>query len=162
MHLWGWFLIRNMGAAFMETITGLSPSADIATQIAAAFGFSFSQLFAGYYIRESAIPRGWIWMHFLSLFKYGVQFFSINELHGLSFSCPNNLDAVDLSSSLTNANSTYLASLVANSNGKITCDGIDGTLPCYACPLTTGDEVLNVFDFHPDQKLLMMGCLIIW
>jgi hypothetical protein len=157
MFLWGWYLTRSMGTGFIETIVGCTPTAEAATKVASA-GFSFGQLFAGFLIRRTAIPDGWIWMHFLSLFKYSISFFAMNELSGLNFSCPDNVDAV----SLALRNTTDFTSLVANSNGVVSCQGADGGLPCYACPIVTGDSALAVFDFDASDKILMMGCLIIW
>lgn len=46
--------------------------------------------------------------------------------------------------------------------GKITCQGAGGTEPCYACPIITGDGMLSVFDFSSGDKILMLGCMIIW
>jgi hypothetical protein len=148
-----------MGTGFMETVVALTPTAEAATKFASSLGFSLGQLFAGYLIRESSIPRGWIWLHYLSLFKYPIQLYSINELHGEKFYCPNNLDATLLDSL---PSSTNLTELVAQSNGIITCDGVNGGLPCYACPITTGDVALNTYDFNPNDKILMMGCIIIF
>ena len=58
------------------------------------------------------------------------------------------MDAVNL---VLNATTTNFTSLVNNSGGFITCDGIDGGLPCYACPIITGDGMLRAYDFdvHP-------------
>jgi ABC-type multidrug transport system permease subunit len=75
-----------MCIGYIETIAGATPTAEAATKIASV-GFSFGQLFAGFLIRRTAIPDGWIWMHYWSLFKYAISFLSINELSGLSFGC---------------------------------------------------------------------------
>jgi hypothetical protein len=144
MFFLGWYLIRSMGSGYVETCSGITPNAEAAAGLGGVL-FSLSQLFAGFLIRRTAIPRGWIWMHFLSVSKYSVSFLAMNELSGLTFGCPNNQDAVLLSD--LNA-STNLTLLVANSNGVITCQGIDGGLPCYACPIISGDSMLNVFDFN--------------
>jgi ABC-type multidrug transport system ATPase subunit len=143
MFIWSWYLIRAVGTGYIETIVGLSPTAEAAAKVASA-GFSFGQIFAGFLIRRTAIPAGWIWMHYLSIWKYSISFYAMNELSGLTFSCPDHLDAV----SLALKNTTDFTSLVANSNGVVTCDGIDGGLPCYACPIVSGDSMLNVFDFN--------------
>jgi hypothetical protein len=158
MYLLGWYIIRNLGSGFIEVIAGISPHADAAAQMSGTF-FSLGQLFAGFFIRRTAIPAGWIWMHYISFFKYSISFFAINELHGLDFSCPNNLDATYLDSL---APGTNLTALVAESNGIITCQGVGGTEPCYACPIITGDAMLAEFDFSYHDKILMLGCMIIW
>jgi ABC-type multidrug transport system permease subunit len=144
MFLWGWYLIRSMGTGYIEAMAGASPDAEAAAKVA-GLGFSLGSLFAGFLIRRTAIPRGWIWMHYLSIFKYAVSFLAMNELSGLTFGCPDNLDAVLLSDLNP---STNLTSLVADSNGVVSCQGPNGGLPCYACPIVSGDSMLNVFDFN--------------
>jgi ABC-type multidrug transport system permease subunit len=127
------FLVRSTGFAFVEFFGALAPSGEAAISGVGSV-FTMFQLFTGFLIRKSAIPRGWIWMHWLSLFKYPVSFMIANELSGLEFSCPNNNGAV----SLPFDSSTDIAHIVSISNGAVYCTGFNNTMPCYACPTTTG------------------------
>ncbi|XP_020084970.1 ABC transporter G family member 5-like isoform X2 [Ananas comosus] len=48
--------------------------------ISGAMGSFF--LFSGYFIAERAMPRCWVFMHYVSLFKYPFEAFLVNELGG--------------------------------------------------------------------------------
>jgi hypothetical protein len=56
------------------------------------------------------------------------------------------------------SNTTNFVSLVANSNGIVHCEGNDGGLPCYACPVVTGDAMLHQFDYAVSHQILSMAC----
>jgi hypothetical protein len=81
-----------------------------------------------------------------------------NELSGLTFSCPNNEGAV----SLPFDSSVNLPALVASSS-NIYCTGANTTLPCYACPIVSGDAMLQVFDMpvETNERSLFLACTVI-
>ncbi|KAI5661835.1 hypothetical protein M9H77_21158 [Catharanthus roseus] len=60
-------------ALFPDYITGM-------TMIAAVMGGFY--LFSGYFISKENTPKYWIFMHYLSLFKYPLESFLINEFGG--------------------------------------------------------------------------------
>jgi len=41
-------------------------------------------LFSGFFIKTNDIPDYWIWLHYLSLFKYAFDSLIINDLHGVT------------------------------------------------------------------------------
>jgi hypothetical protein len=130
-----------------------------------------NNIMTGFLIRRGAIPKGWIWMHWISFYKYMISFLVANELSGLSFYCPNNNGAVLLPFD-KNDNNVNLNDIVMKSGGAITCaiissgssDSNNMTLPCYACPITTGDGMLNVFDMPTslNDRTIMLGCIVAW
>jgi ABC-type multidrug transport system permease subunit len=121
------------------------------------------QLFAGFLIRRTAIPRGWIWMHYLSLFKYPVFFLVSTELSGETFNCDNNAGAVSLPYDAT----VNVANMIADGANKIYCSGMNGmnaTWPCYACPIINGNDMIQEFDMPTavNDRALMLGCVAIF
>jgi len=43
----------------------------------------------GYFVKRTNIPKGWIWMHYLSFQKYSFEGMVVNEFEGRSFECPS-------------------------------------------------------------------------
>jgi ABC-type multidrug transport system ATPase subunit/ABC-type multidrug transport system permease subunit len=113
MYLVCFFIVRSTGIAFVELFSGLTPEGESASSITAT-SFTIFQLFAGFLIKKSNIPTGWIWMHYLSMMKYSIGFLVANELDGLAFSCPNNDGAISLTGLTSSSNLTSL--LAAHSN----------------------------------------------
>jgi len=65
---------------------------------------SIFSLFAGFIIPKGSIPGYWIWLHYLSFFKYALESLSINELQGEVFSCSKPQDF-----NIPNTNITYVS-----------------------------------------------------
>ncbi|ERN16594.1 hypothetical protein AMTRI_Chr11g153730 [Amborella trichopoda] len=53
--------------------------------ISGVMGFFF--LFSGYFISKNGIPRYWLFMHYISLFKYPFEGFLINEFSSVKHKC---------------------------------------------------------------------------
>jgi ABC-type multidrug transport system ATPase subunit/ABC-type multidrug transport system permease subunit len=88
-----WFLyvtqlLMNMaGRSFTLVTTALSPSMPIAQAITPVFLVLFN-IFAGFLIPEKSIPAGWLWVHYVSYFKYGLRAAALNEYFALDdFRC---------------------------------------------------------------------------
>lgn len=75
-----WMVIL-MSNSFVACFSALVPNFITGTTIVAGLMGSFF-LFSGYFISEEEIPRYWIFMHYLSLFKYPFECFIINEYGG--------------------------------------------------------------------------------
>eukprot|EP00850_Spirogloea_muscicola_P008230 SM000043S15858 [mRNA] locus=s43:507886:512682:- [translate_table: standard] len=57
--------------------------------VAGMLGAAF--LFSGYFIKKEYIPSYWLWMHYLSIFKYPFDSLLINEYGSLSTTCFSDL-----------------------------------------------------------------------
>merc|ERR1711991_1285580 len=44
-------------------------------------------LFAGFFISAEAIPEWWIWLYYISFFRYSYQAMALNEFLGSTFTC---------------------------------------------------------------------------
>eukprot|EP00246_Nothoceros_aenigmaticus_P014386 TRINITY_DN5430_c0_g1_i1.p1 TRINITY_DN5430_c0_g1~~TRINITY_DN5430_c0_g1_i1.p1 ORF type:complete len:704 (+),score=97.37 TRINITY_DN5430_c0_g1_i1:271-2382(+) len=64
--------------AFVAVAGALLPSFLVANALSTAV-FAFMFLFSGFFIPRSSIPDYWIWMHYLSLFKYPLEILLYNE-----------------------------------------------------------------------------------
>lgn len=76
--VWMAFLMSN---SFVVCFSALVPNFIMGTSIIAGLMGSFF-LFSGYFIAKQDIPDYWIFMHYLSLFKYPFECFVINEYGG--------------------------------------------------------------------------------
>ncbi|XP_010279102.1 PREDICTED: ABC transporter G family member 10-like [Nelumbo nucifera] len=70
-----------MSNSFAACFSALVPNFIMGTSLIAGFMGSFF-LFSGYFIAKASIPNYWIFMHYLSLFKYPFECFMINEYGG--------------------------------------------------------------------------------
>jgi hypothetical protein len=75
LHIITIWLVRQAGFATTELIGGLVPSEEAGVSAIQSIWVTF-QLFCGFLIRRTAIPDGWIWMHYLSSFKYPIGNFT--------------------------------------------------------------------------------------
>lgn len=75
-----WMVIL-MSNSFVACFSALVPNFITGTSLVAGLMGSFF-LFSGYFISKEDIPRYWIFMHYLSLFKYPFECFMINEYGG--------------------------------------------------------------------------------
>jgi len=67
-------------------IGALSPNLVVAT-ILSPLTIVLFLLFGGFYVNSANIPVWYIWIKYLSFFKYGYEAFVKNELSGLTFTC---------------------------------------------------------------------------
>ncbi|CBI21966.3 unnamed protein product, partial [Vitis vinifera] len=80
------WIIVLMSNSFIACFSALVPNFIIGTSLIAGLMGSFF-LFSGYFISKEDIPRYWIFMHYLSLFKYPFECFMINEYGGKKGKC---------------------------------------------------------------------------
>lgn len=75
------WLVVLMANSVIACFSALVPNFIIGTSlVGTVLGSSF--LFSGYFISKEEIPKYWIFMHYLSLFKYPFECFLINEYGG--------------------------------------------------------------------------------
>ncbi|KAK9268651.1 hypothetical protein L1049_000408 [Liquidambar formosana] len=75
------WMVVLMSNSFVACFSALVPNFIMGTSVIAGFMGSFF-LFSGYFISKKDIPSYWIFMHYLSLFKYPFECFMINEYGG--------------------------------------------------------------------------------
>ncbi|KAL3635362.1 hypothetical protein CASFOL_019909 [Castilleja foliolosa] len=79
------WLVVLMSNSFTACFSALVPNFIMGTSVIAGLMGSFF-LFSGYFIGKDNIPRYWIFMHYLSLFKYPFESLMINE-YGVMGKC---------------------------------------------------------------------------
>ncbi|XVF16880.1 hypothetical protein REPUB_Repub10bG0069400 [Reevesia pubescens] len=75
------WMVLLMSNSFVACFSALVPNFIMGTSLIAGLIGSFF-LFSGYFMPKEDIPRYWIFMHYLSLFKYPFECFMINEYGG--------------------------------------------------------------------------------
>ncbi|KAJ0986172.1 hypothetical protein J5N97_004528 [Dioscorea zingiberensis] len=75
------WMVMLMANSFVAFFSALVPNFIMGNSLIAGFMGSFF-LFSGYFISRDSIPKYWIFMHYLSLFKYPFEAFLINEYGG--------------------------------------------------------------------------------
>lgn len=75
------WMVVLMSNSFVACFSALVPNFIMGTSLIAGLIGSFF-LFSGYFISKDDMPRYWIFMHYLSLFKYPFECFIINEYGG--------------------------------------------------------------------------------
>ncbi|OAY82784.1 ABC transporter G family member 10 [Ananas comosus] len=75
------WLVMLTANAFVACFSALVPNFIMGNSVIAGLMGSFF-LFSGYFIAKGSIPRYWIFMHYLSLFKYPFEAFVVNEYGG--------------------------------------------------------------------------------
>lgn len=75
------WMVMLMANSFVAFFSALVPNFIMGNSLIAGFMGSFF-LFSGYFISRDSIPKYWIFMHYLSLFKYPFEAFVINEYGG--------------------------------------------------------------------------------
>lgn len=75
------WMVLLMSNSFTACFSALVPNFIMGTSIIAGLMGSFF-LFSGYFLSKEKIPSYWIFMHYLSLFKYPFECFLINEYGG--------------------------------------------------------------------------------
>jgi len=75
--------------SLMISIGSVSPSLEVATILAPVTLVIFL-LFGGFYVNNASIPNYYIWLKYISFFRYGFSILTYNEFSGLNFTCPTN------------------------------------------------------------------------
>ncbi|XP_010277768.1 PREDICTED: ABC transporter G family member 10-like [Nelumbo nucifera] len=75
------WVVVLMSNSFVACFSALVPNFIMGNSLIAGFMGSFF-LFSGYFISKNSIPKYWIFMHYLSFFKYPFECFMINEYGG--------------------------------------------------------------------------------
>ncbi|KAK0590612.1 hypothetical protein LWI29_029416 [Acer saccharum] len=75
------WIVVLMSNSFVASFSALVPNYIMGNSLIAGVMGSYF-LFSGYFIKKDDIPRYWIFMHYLSLFKYPFECFLINEYGG--------------------------------------------------------------------------------
>ena len=65
--------------AFAMMVASAAATTEVANTLV-GISLSIFSLFAGFIIPKPSIPLGWIWLHYLSFFKYPLEGLSINEM----------------------------------------------------------------------------------
>ncbi|KAI4374675.1 hypothetical protein MLD38_012642 [Melastoma candidum] len=76
------WMVLSMSSSFVSCFSALVPDFIMGTSVISGLMGSFF-LFSGYFISKDKIPRYWIFMHYISLFKYPFECFMINEYGGV-------------------------------------------------------------------------------
>jgi len=111
-------------------------------------------LFTGFLVPKNSIPQGWIWMYYLSVFRYPVSFLCNSELRDETFECPGNNGAAQLA--------VYNTSDPAQAAFCGLSDNVNSPL-CYRylCPITSGNQMLAEFGMQNDDLGLFFGIIVI-
>jgi len=72
-------------------VGSVAPNQQIA-QVIAPISLILFMLFGGFYLNSDNIPVYYIWLKYLSFFKYTYEILMDNELRGLQFDCPDPKD----------------------------------------------------------------------
>ncbi|KAK8527475.1 hypothetical protein V6N13_085308 [Hibiscus sabdariffa] len=75
------WMVLLMSNSFVACFSALVPNFIMGNSVIAGLMGSFF-LFSGYFIAKDKIPNYWVFMHYLSLFKYPFECFMINEYGG--------------------------------------------------------------------------------
>ncbi|CAH9109518.1 unnamed protein product [Cuscuta epithymum] len=75
------WMIFLMGNSFVSACSALVPNFIVGMSLIGCVIGSFF-LFSGYFIGKESIPKFWVFVHYLSLFKYPFECFLINEYGG--------------------------------------------------------------------------------
>ncbi|EGC33304.1 hypothetical protein DICPUDRAFT_36905 [Dictyostelium purpureum] len=116
-----------------KMVSIFSPTATIASTLAPLY-FSLFLLMAGYMIPKGAIGPYWIWMHYISPFKWVYESILINEVIGQIYTC----DPLELMPP-----SFYPSINISYPNG------FSGH---QVCPITTGEQILISKDIRADSE----------
>jgi len=88
--------------AYAMMVASAVATTEVANTIVGVSSSIFS-LFAGFIIPKGSIPLYWIWLHYLSYYKYPLEALAINEMVGQVFQCTETEDVYIL------VNNTYVS-----------------------------------------------------
>ncbi|BBN10593.1 ATP-binding cassette, subfamily G (WHITE), member 2 [Marchantia polymorpha subsp. ruderalis] len=72
------FLVLLVANSFVSFVSGLVPNFTVGNSLCSAV-IAYFFLFSGFFIERNNIPKYWIWLHYLSLFKYPFESMLENE-----------------------------------------------------------------------------------
>ncbi|KAL2630588.1 hypothetical protein R1flu_015274 [Riccia fluitans] len=81
-YMWMWFLVLSLAHAMASCCAGWFPNIMVCQAVLSAT-LSFFLLFSGFFLRREAIPRGWLWLHYISGLKYPYEGLVVNEMTSL-------------------------------------------------------------------------------
>ncbi|KAG6545618.1 hypothetical protein Mapa_012972 [Marchantia paleacea] len=73
------FLVLSMSNAFVTCVSALAPNFTVALAVVGGVS-AYMFLFSGFFMNRREIPRYWLWLHYISLFKYSYESLVANEL----------------------------------------------------------------------------------
>jgi len=137
-------MVRSTAIAFTEFCGTVGSDAESGTAMNSVL-LTLMMLFSGFLVSKNNIPNGWIWLYYLSFFRYPISFLCNNELRDLTFECQNHVGAVPLP--LPNATNPAFCPLPEALNSP----------NCYAylCPITSGQQMLTTFNLIDDDMSTM-------
>lgn len=80
------WLVLVMANSFVSFCSALVSDFIMGNTIVTGFMGAFF-LFSGYFIAKDYLPKGWLWMHYISLFKYPLDALLINEYSHVAYRC---------------------------------------------------------------------------
>ncbi|KAL3686190.1 hypothetical protein R1sor_004212 [Riccia sorocarpa] len=95
------FLVLCTAYAYISFISSLVPNFAIGNSVASTT-ISYMFLFSGFFISRTAIPKYWIWFHYISLFKYPYELLLHNEFGSSHYGNRIWYDDVDSNTILSN------------------------------------------------------------
>ena len=138
--------VRVMGLMWNETVTGYFGDPAAGTALFAVTVI-FCMLFSGFLIQHDSIPRGWIWMYYISFIRYPLSFVSANELRDIDyFTCDSSLLGTP-----TDSVCAIPASQYVNGAPK-------------ACPVQCGPQLLDQFgiDYSNNDMGMYYGVVCLY
>lgn len=134
----GVLFITNMVAKqFCRMCAAATPNIQIASRIAPGL-LSIWLVFAGFLIPRNTIPDFWIWMNYISPFRYTLEAMAINEMVGEDFVCKPE----EMVPEMDEAEACF------NSH--------------QACPIGPGTDVLRQFGLYDSYGYMWMDFGILW
>lgn len=79
-------ILANTAQALGLVLSASTPNQNITLAIAPLLT-TFLMLFGGFYVNSANIPPWFIWIHYISLFKYAYEALIVNEFQNLPFYC---------------------------------------------------------------------------
>jgi len=129
-------VVTNLTSRALAFFASYFFASDVAAQAITPLLIVMCSIFNGYLVPRNAIPDGWIWLHYSSIFTYSLRALTINEYVGLTFRCTDD-------------------ELVPQGVPKST----------QICPTTTGEQFLARYNMETDnidERWHNLGYLIIF
>ncbi|XP_065053013.1 protein white-like isoform X1 [Rhopilema esculentum] len=129
-------LINQCSLSYGYLISTISPSVQVASALGAPMMMPFL-LFGGFFLKDESVPPYFIWLKYLSWFKYSFEALLVNQWDGFgSISCPKVAPTLALSNATT---------------------ATTAVVPC----IKTGQQVLKYFDLDATRLGLDIGILVV-
>ena len=138
-----------LGSGLSEFVSAVGRDAEIAN-VMGTISLTIMVLFTGFMLVYDAIPKPWIFMYYINVFRYPLSFFMSNELENLKFACPNGDGAAFVN--LANSACDYTT---PNQNFQ--------DLNCYrpVCPITSGQQILHQFNVDTTLNSQYFGITVV-